>query len=210
MGVFTIGINKMRKVLMAVSENILTNLRLPARADARMVNSTSSHVKYFRGILPHKAFGRRRIVNARLNLLYLVIIGLALCGCEKSIDATEENGLAKENTNDLIPIIVVSVDSFSVYYDNLSKDTVTILSGEIQDSTLKLMVEYLGGCGEHTFKLLASHQLYYSNPPQLVVYLGHDGGNDSCKEKKNDLLFFNLQPLREEFQQGGTRKDGMC
>lgn len=35
---------------MAVSENILTNLRLPARADARMVNSTSSQVKYYRAV----------------------------------------------------------------------------------------------------------------------------------------------------------------
>ena len=33
---------------MAVSENILTNLRSPARADAGRVNSTSSHVNYFR------------------------------------------------------------------------------------------------------------------------------------------------------------------
>ncbi len=61
---------------MAVSENILTNLRLPARADAHMVNSISSHVKCFRGILPHKAFGMRHIMNARLSVL--ILIGMAL------------------------------------------------------------------------------------------------------------------------------------
>jgi len=138
-------------------------------------------------------------------------------GRVRIVSLSQANGLTvwdlkeirtKNNSNDLIglidliPIIVVPLDSFAVYYDNLPKDTVTILSGEIQDSTLKLKVEYLGGCGEHTFELLASHELYYSNPPQLVVYLGHDGGNDSCKENINDLLFFNLQPLRESSQKG--------
>ncbi len=196
---------------MAVSENILTNLRLPARADARMVNSTSSQVKYYRAVF-FKAFVRRRTMNARIILLSLAIIGLALSGCEKSIDATEENGLAKEGiTNDLLPIIFAPVDSSDVYYDNLPKDTVTILSGEIQDSTLKLEVEYLNGCGEHTFILLVSTEQYYSNPPQRVVYLGHDAGNDSCKAKINDLLLFNLQPWRERlrYRSDGSTRSGI-
>jgi len=140
-------------------------------------------------------------MNARINLLFLAIIGLALCGCMKSIDSTEENGLAKEITNDLIPITVVNPDSFAVHYDNLSKDTVTILSGEIRDDTLKLTVEYPGGCGEHTFSLWTSTGIAKSNPPQFTAYLGHDADNDSCQAKIRISLLFDLQPVRASFQQ---------
>ncbi len=185
---------------MAVSENILTNLRLPARADARMVNSTSSQVKYYRAVF-FKAFVRRRTMNARIILLSLAIIGLALSRCEKRIDATEENGLAREITNDLIPITVVNPDSFAAHYDSLPKDTVTILSGEIRDDTLKLTVEYPGGCGEHTFSLLTSTGIAKSNPPQFTAYLGHDADNDSRQAKIRISLLFDLKSVRASFQQ---------
>ncbi len=138
-------------------------------------------------------------MNARIILLSLAIIGLALSGCEKSIDATEENGLAKEITNDLIPITVVSVDSFAVYLDRLPNDSLSILGAEIVVDTLKIYVEYPGGCDNHSFSLLAAGAIAESNPPQIITYLGHDAGNDSCDARINNLVMFNLQPIRAYF-----------
>lgn len=74
---------------MDVSENILTNLRLPARADARMVNSTSSHVKYYRAVF-FKASGRRPIMNARLSVLILIGMCLILAGCNEVVPMPDD------------------------------------------------------------------------------------------------------------------------
>ena len=79
----------MGKALMAVSENILKNLRLPARADARMVNSTSSHVKYYRAVF-FIASGRRRIMNARLSVLILIGMCLILAGCNEVVPMPDD------------------------------------------------------------------------------------------------------------------------
>ncbi len=74
---------------MVVFENILKNLRLPARADARMVNSTSSHVKYFRAVFL-KASGRRRIMNARLSVLILIGMCLIPAGCNEVVPMPDD------------------------------------------------------------------------------------------------------------------------
>lgn len=129
-----------------------------------------------------------------MNRFVVLIFSLLLMSaCELFL--TED----KEDWDDAIPITMVPTGEFETYYENMPKDSVTILSSRIDDNVLRIEIQYQGGCGDHEFELLASNMLYTSNPPQLPVYLGHSNGNDPCEEVQVETLFFDLKPLRQKW-----------
>lgn len=75
-------------------------------------------------------------------------------------------------------------------------------SAFLRDDLLYLYVAYSGGCEKHTFTLYCTRGIYYSNPPQADVYLGHDGHGDTCEAYLHEQVIFDLSPLLPEYHNG--------
>ena len=77
--------------------------------------------------------------------------------------------------------------------DAASIDAITFFG-----NSLKINITYQGGCQEHTFALYTFSAFLQSYPQQAQIYLSHDSGRDTCTEKIEKLLTFDLTPLNQE------------
>ena len=92
---------------------------------------------------------------------------------------------------------VILVDTLDI--DAWAWEPATIEGASIDGLTLELMVTYKGGCGDHRFHLLSPPNLAESLPPQHSLFLTHDAGGDTCGEKQERRLRFDLSPLKSRF-----------
>ena len=65
----------------------------------------------------------------------------------------------------------------------------------VEGNTLKLVVEYSGGCRDHVFQMVTNGMLMKSLPPQRPVRLIHQANEDMCRSMIIDTLTFDLTPL---------------
>ena len=65
----------------------------------------------------------------------------------------------------------------------------------VNGNTLKITVEYSGGCREYDFQLVTNGMLMKSLPPQRPVRLIHLANEDLCRRMIIDTLTFDLTPL---------------
>jgi hypothetical protein len=82
--------------------------------------------------------------------------------------------------------------------DCFSTDAAKITAVVLERNTLKINVDYLGGCQEHTFGLHAETAFLESNPPQWSLYLSHDAHGDTCTGKVEKRLSFDLTPMDKD------------
>jgi hypothetical protein len=71
----------------------------------------------------------------------------------------------------------------------------------IEDDILKVNVSYNGGCKKHVFSLTAKENFKeIENAYEINLKLLHNSNSDNCKKIVTEELFFNLLPLKTEFQ----------
>ena len=72
----------------------------------------------------------------------------------------------------------------------------------LENDILKVNVSYNGGCKKHQFFLVAKKKFYYQikNTFKINLQLFHNANQDSCKKIVTEDIFFNLVPLKNEFQ----------
>jgi hypothetical protein len=78
-------------------------------------------------------------------------------------------------------------------------DPVTIHAVEVKGDSLELTVSYGGGCGDHSFMLLADAAWMESYPVQTGVRLAHDAKGDACEALLTRVLRFDLSPLKAAY-----------
>jgi len=82
--------------------------------------------------------------------------------------------------------------------EGFPNDAAHIVAVTLEKDILKIQITYQGGCQEHIFELYAWTAFLQSLPPQDVLYLSHDAQGDTCTNKVEKLLSFNLAPLNTE------------
>jgi hypothetical protein len=71
----------------------------------------------------------------------------------------------------------------------------------IEGDILKINVSYNGGCKKHLFSLTAKKIFQQiKNTYEVQLKLFHNSNRDNCKKIVTEELFFNLLPLKAEFQ----------
>jgi len=93
------------------------------------------------------------------------------------------------------------------YYQNASRDPVTINDVKNYNNILHVNVSYGGGCEEHEFQLIAS-SFMESEPVQVNVLLSHEDNDDPCDAWITENLSFNLLPLKKAWQHSYQEKSG--
>ncbi len=68
----------------------------------------------------------------------------------------------------------------------------SIRSAEISGNTLMVVVNYSGGCGEHTFTCVGSAMISKSLPPRRAIQLVHNNHGDNCRQLITDTLYIDV------------------
>lgn len=82
---------------------------------------------------------------------------------------------------------------------NTGSHEFNVVSSNIVDDTLTVEFEVSGGCGSHSFYLLADEVFFESNPVQLSTQLGHFA-LDSCDSLIRIEKEFDLLPIKESYR----------
>lgn len=80
----------------------------------------------------------------------------------------------------------------------------------VDGDSVRVTVTYGGGCEAHTFALFMPPGIIKTNPPQVELYLRHNGHGDLCKEGGSlitETVAFDIAPIQELFatHYGGTQ-----
>lgn len=116
------------------------------------------------------------------------ILFLVLCsGCQ------DQKGLPREALN---PGVSRSMELPGPSWKNAS---VEVISADVIGDSLRVIVGYGGGCGDHRFSLVTSGPAMKSLPPKQPVILVHESTGDPCRalirnEQMFDLSRYKLSP----------------
>lgn len=78
----------------------------------------------------------------------------------------------------------------------------------VANDSLRLTVQYAGGCARHQFSLHASRVFMESHPVQSPLVLHHDANGDHCRSLITRELQFNLSPLRDAWRTSYQQRHG--
>ena len=146
--------------------------------------------------------------NSKFITLFLLLLIVASCDQFPS----DGNDYRFKDSRIIQPITIIPFEESGKYYQNMPRDPVTILDyglNSLFNQILMIEIQYRGGCRHHTFELLASNAIIESYPPQLKIFLGHNAFNDSCSTMIHDVIFFDLEPLREKYRHKSEVKAGV-
>ena len=111
------------------------------------------------------------------KIVYIGICVISACGLKKNLPKP------------IIPELIIQ-DNYLPAKDNAP---FTILSTKIKKDRLTLIVQYGGGCKEHSFKLFTNGLFQKKSPPRLKLFLEHNFNDDFCKKMVRDTLIFNVE-----------------
>ena len=87
-------------------------------------------------------------------------------------------------------------------------DPVEITAAAIEGDSLRLSVQYGGGCAEHRFSLVFGDAWMESYPVQVSALLSHDANGDNCRALFTGRIAFSLVPLRDAYRRAYRTDSG--
>lgn len=123
--------------------------------------------------------------------IYFVSISLVVlttCGVFNS--SKKEQNVMKQNQS--ITIEPVVRQGFA---PDAKEQNYTIEKAFLTDTTLTIELGYWGGCNEHSFDLIFNGMYKKSLPRQADLFLVHENHGDTCKDKRNITLRYNLSSI---------------
>ena len=75
-------------------------------------------------------------------------------------------------------------------------DPFELISAAIEGDSMRIVVQYGGGCAEHAFELVASGPALRSMPPKQGLELIHEANGDACRALIREELMFGLQQFQ--------------
>jgi len=76
------------------------------------------------------------------------------------------------------------------------------------NDTLRVTVEYSGGCARHNFSLHASRVFMESHPVQSAIVIRHNANGDQCRAMLRRDLTFDLTRLRDAWRASYQQRHG--
>lgn len=123
-------------------------------------------------------------MNKTISFVLVFAVGLLLISCKVKKSGTGETASSSSRA--------VVIDS--AYKVGLN--TITIDSSTITGNTLRLYINYSGGCKKHDIDLIWTGVTAKSLPPQLPLALDHNTYGDACRQVVSEFREFDLSPLK--------------
>lgn len=74
-------------------------------------------------------------------------------------------------------------------------DPYQILNTKIIGNKIFIEISYTGGCGMHNFRCFGNESISKSIPPQRVIKLVHDDGDDTCESIVKQTIEVDINPF---------------
>lgn len=131
------------------------------------------------------------------KLILATAVFTIIFGCKtKQPVVKEEDGLG------MMQELLTKNDGFitvdKAYSGPAKGDAFTIQDMSVKGDSLHIAVQYSGGCQDHTFEMITHGNMLKSLPPQLPLYLEHQGNGDNCRSLITKKLAYDLKPLRTQ------------
>ena len=133
---------------------------------------------------------KHTLILACIAALMLVATSVTSCKSRKT-KAKEQSQIAATSPNQKPEVKPVLLDT-----THYGRDTFQSNNMRISGDTLFMEVEYSGGCKEHTFTARHHGNYMKSMPPQLNLFVDHQGNGDSCRELIRRTIAFDLKSCR--------------
>jgi hypothetical protein len=120
----------------------------------------------------------------------LALLSLGACKDKKTTTTTNTVTTTEEaaaDQNDKTMMLVIDKT-----YSPAEASSLKIKSVTVEGDLLSVVVSYSGGCKDHEFRLISNQRYMKSLPPQLNLYLEHNGNGDMCRELIEQTLTFNV------------------
>jgi hypothetical protein len=131
-------------------------------------------------------------INAGYFAMFLVLT--LVTGCHKYDMFNGGNINSQSGTDILSKNIIIDEDSFN----SISKDEFLIQDSYINDDSLVLTIEYVGGCGIFEYDLVTDGAFMESYPVQLNIAVSFED-DDTCEALVREQLSFNLSNLADYY-----------
>jgi hypothetical protein len=133
---------------------------------------------------------KHTIILASVAILIFASAMLSSCKSRKTKTNVSDNNTAADLIQklDVKPILL---DTTHYGHDSFVANNVRV-SGD----TLFIDAEYSGGCKEHVFTARHHGNYMKSMPPQLNLFVDHQGNGDSCRELVRRTIAFDLKSCR--------------
>ena len=133
---------------------------------------------------------KHTIILASVATLMLASAMLSSCKSRKTKTNVSDNNTAAELIQKL-EVKPILLDTTHYGRDSFEANNVRV-SGD----TLFIDTEYSGGCKEHVFTARHHGNYMKSMPPQLNLFVDHQGNGDSCRELVRRTIAFDLKSCR--------------
>ena len=122
-----------------------------------------------------------------IGLLLLLLV--SSCKVEKEVSAEKEVDKIINRKNTL------KITAYKGSKDTENSENYTIKDIKIIENSMLIELHYLGGCGEHSFKMIGLSIPQASLQPIRQVQLIHTAINEGCKEEKRVLIEVDIRDL---------------
>lgn len=123
--------------------------------------------------------------------VFIVLLAAFLSGCDS--ESLQQDEPATESG-------IIVIGEYGL--DNLGGDAFELKTARIEGNDLMLDVAYSGGCAEHSFGGFAPEVAITIFPPQITVFVVHDGNGDECEAYPSETVSLDLLPLLNAFGSG--------
>jgi hypothetical protein len=129
---------------------------------------------------------------------------LVLAACSPGRTPTSSIVLGGDDTASAAAAVVDRTDGLHRW----PADRVEITAAAIEEDSLRLAVQYGGGCAEHRFALVFGDAWMESYPVQVSALLSHDANGDNCRALLTGRIAFSLVPLRDAYRRAYRTDSG--
>jgi hypothetical protein len=119
----------------------------------------------------------------------LVLLLITSCKVEKEVSTEKEADKFLNNHSR------VKITAYTGSKDTVGSENYTVKDIKIIDNSMFIELHYLGGCGEHSFKMVGLSIPPTSLQPMRQVQLIHTAIKEGCKDEKRVLLEVDIREL---------------
>lgn len=126
----------------------------------------------------------------------LIILLITSCKIEKEISTEKEVDKIINSKN------TVKITAYIGSKDTVHSEKYTIKDITIIDNSMFIELHYLGGCGEHSFKMVGLPIPPASLQPTRQVQLIHTADKEGCKGEKRVMLEIDIREFAAQKVEG--------
>ncbi len=132
------------------------------------------------------------------NILYIACLATVLFIGGSVLSCKAKKVPTDATTQEAISMKAYQLEVKSVLIDTAryGTDAFEANKGRINGDTLFIDTEYSGGCKEHVFTARHNGNYMKSMPPQLNLFVDHQGNGDGCRELIRETIAFDLKNCR--------------